>query len=34
VEIKVIVGDIAKTKADAIIVNFFEGMECRRKNHG
>ena len=26
-EIKVVVGDIAKTKADAIIVNFFEGME-------
>ena len=26
-EIKVIVGDITKIKADAIIVNFFEGME-------
>jgi len=27
VEIKVVAGDIAKTKADAIIVPFFEGME-------
>jgi leucyl aminopeptidase len=27
VEIKVAAGDIAKTEADAIIVNFFEGME-------
>ena len=26
-EIKVVAGDIAKTKADAIIVPFFEGME-------
>jgi len=26
-EIKAVVGDIAKIKADAIIVNFFEGME-------
>ena len=26
-EIKTVVGDIAKIKADAIIVNFFEGME-------
>ncbi len=26
-EIKVIVGDIIKTKADALIVNFFEGVE-------
>ncbi len=27
-EIKVVAGDIAKTKADAIIMPFFEGMEC------
>ena len=26
-EIKAIIGDIAKTKSDAIILNFFEGME-------
>ena len=26
-EIKVVAGDIARTKADAIVVNFFEGME-------
>ncbi|GAJ22933.1 unnamed protein product, partial [marine sediment metagenome] len=26
-EIKVVAGDIAKTKADAIIMTFFEGME-------
>jgi len=28
VEIKVIIGDITKIKAGAIIVNLFEGMEC------
>jgi len=33
-EIKVVAGDITKTKADAIIVPFSEGMEYRRKNHG
>jgi len=27
VEIKVVAGDIAKTKVDAIIVPFFKGME-------
>jgi len=27
VEIKVVAGDVAKTKADAIMVSFFEGME-------